>query len=292
MSRWTRACRAVLLCLCAVLSCALGETPTEESGTLRMSPRMLRWFGRRGVSFPRGAIAGVVRTGFFVVRNTVPNLEMIARAWEETHDVPSVVEFSAATFQVPARQAADWGLDGWPATRPQSTPIGRSLSGHLSAAEFATLTAALRRSPGVRILATARSWSQSGNTALFRNVVESKLPGSDEPTELGISLMFTPTVAADGEHIDLELEHSLAAARAAGGPAERRRAQGGDTDSGVRSEFEAKVILRDGESRLVCCGIPGGPIWAERFGRDALAVFVTARIVKVPAPRDRVVVLE
>jgi Flp pilus assembly secretin CpaC len=171
----------------------------------------------------------------------------------------SQVEVKAFYMSISKKVAAEWGLDGGPATAPDKTPLGRAIPATVAAPEAQKLVTALRQTEGAQVLASATVVTMSGNTAISRNNQELKLPESwtkegqpsfGEAEHVGIILEVTPTVEPEKGQVNLDLRPQLTRLV-------------GYTDFGQNRmpvvsvcTAETKITLKPGSTRILAASSP------------------------------------
>ena len=282
--------RRLLACVAVILTCA-GAARAYGRG---FESSLEAFFEAFGVEFPEGSfITYVWRVSCIVAHNTLPNLEKIRSAIEETERCPPQVEIGVAALRVKADLAAKWGLDGWPAPDPAATPLGRDTPSRLTEQEAMLFLKSCHAALGVDVLGTGRFMTVSGNTGFVRNVSRKQLAGGlargDEATNLGFVVMATPTVAADGQHVDLEMQLRVTMLYMPG--AEEGVDATGATPVIERS-WETKAVLKSGHVFLLVSGFPSLRRMQGTIAEPEFTVFlIQARVLQVGEARglDRAV---
>ena len=237
------------------------------------------------------------------------------------------VDVALMFIQLDAQIAADWGLDGGPAAKPESTPLKKEIPAVLTPAEAQAVFTALRQQPGTRILGSVRKLMHAGEQGYAASIQERQfladldqdhappadggatndaddrgqdqhgtggpkrvLRYGDPRADLGVSMTATPYVAAEGRTITLSINPKYV------------RFIGFDRDAGRRvprprfSVYELRTVatLPDGHSLMLGGAKPvvhvreAGADKEKAADADAVVlIWLTARVVRPPAAKGQ-----
>lgn len=197
-----------------VTSLALGQDENWSVGEFHVDdvPRAWEEFLRdMGVEFPPGAYARYSAAhSQLIVQNTAENLATIQAVLDAFDLRPLQVAIQYLMLHVQRDIVRDWGLDG-PARKPEASPLGRRVPLTLDPEDAAKVVSALRQAPGTRVAAQLSGVTVTGTTSTFAAVdrIKTRLsspPGSFSEEEVGAVGTLTPTVAASGVRIQVDLK--------------------------------------------------------------------------------------
>ena len=129
------------------------------------------------------------------------------------------VKLDCVIYQVSPKLAAEWGIDGGPAAKPELSPLKKDIPAIMNKEEYRKVFNALRQNKDSHIKASSSLIIHSGiegynlkgadenddNTEGQQEMDEGCLSFGEIRDEIGLNFRFTPTVQPDGVFVQIEL---------------------------------------------------------------------------------------